>query len=429
MSPPALRRYRAERLLRKEFSRLRSKVLTIVRSQLRSKGVTLNLADLEACYAQAWQGLYATLLNGEEVDNPAAWLVLVTFRRAIDESRSITRHSPGEATERAAAFDPDLAAELDHNARLRQVFEGLRISLSERECEAASLCYLQGLSRAQAAERMGLSESRMRKLMEGQGAGGLGVAAKVGELLNTIKAGNWCEQQSSLMRAFAFGVLNPSGERHALAMAHCRDCPACRAYVASLRGLAAVLPLPLLTPLALAGGIEGARAPAPGGGTSGASSAAKAGLRAGKAPSTGWGGLGGSLTTKLAVTVLVGLSAGYTVLGSRAHGSPHTAAGPVHTSRPLTSEAPSQAPLQAFSAPAPRSHTIRRFSTIRSSTNRSPTVHPRSSPKRTERSTSEASNREFLPERSKNGVPVVSSSVAPAQSHSSPPVVNEFGIE
>ncbi|MFZ1154438.1 MAG: hypothetical protein WAN93_05990, partial [Solirubrobacteraceae bacterium] len=60
MSPPALRRYRAERLLRKEFTRLRSKVLTVVRSQLRSKGVTLDMVDLEACYAQAWQGLYAT---------------------------------------------------------------------------------------------------------------------------------------------------------------------------------------------------------------------------------------------------------------------------------------------------------------------------------------------------------------------------------
>ena len=131
------------------------------------------------------------------------------------------------------------------------------MSLSERECEAASLCYLQGLSRAEAAERMGISEARMRKLMEGAGSGRPGVARKVGDLLDTIKAGGWCEQQSSLMRAFAFGVLDPQGERHALAVAHCRECPACRAHVASLRGLASVLPLPLLPGLALGGGSPG----------------------------------------------------------------------------------------------------------------------------------------------------------------------------
>ncbi len=79
----------------------------------------------------------------------------------------------------------------------------------------------------------------MRKLMEGAGPGRPGVAGKVGELLETIRAGGWCEQQSSLMRAYAFGMLDPGGERHALAVAHCRECPACRAHVASLRGLAA----------------------------------------------------------------------------------------------------------------------------------------------------------------------------------------------
>jgi DNA-directed RNA polymerase specialized sigma24 family protein len=315
VTPLDLRRYRAERLLRREFSALRSKVLAIVRSQLRAKGVALDPADLEACYAQAWHGLYASVLDGEAVDNPSAWLVLVTFRRAIDESRSAGRRRHGETSAGFSSGDaggwspasstPDLAADLDRRARLREVFEGLRTRLSERECEAASLCYLQGLSRADAAERMGISEARMRKLMEGPGAGRPGVAGKVGELLDTIKAGGWCEQQSSLMRAFAFGVLDPQGERHALAMAHCRECPACRAHVASLRGLASVLPLPPLYRLALAGG-------------TGATTAA--GMRAAAGP-TGGSGFAGSLTAKLAVTAVAMLGTGYAVLGSRAHGS------------------------------------------------------------------------------------------------------------
>ena len=61
---------------------------------------------------------------------------------------------------------------------------------------------------------MGLSESRMRKLMDGQGAGRPGVAGKVGELAETIRAGGWCEEQGSLMRGLAYGILDP--ERRAL---------------------------------------------------------------------------------------------------------------------------------------------------------------------------------------------------------------------
>jgi RNA polymerase sigma factor (sigma-70 family) len=330
VTPLDLRRYRAERLLRKDFAGLRAKVLTIVRSQLRGKHIKLDPADLEACYAQAWHGLYATLLEGGAVESPSAWLVLVTYRRAIDEHRSNGRVGLVDGEERGSyirashASAQDLAAELDDRARLRQVFEGLRSHLTAREREAASLCYLQGLSRAEAAERMGISEARMRKLMEGTNAGRPGVAGKMGDLLDTIKAGGWCEQQSSLMKAYAFGILDTEGERHALAVAHCRECPACRAHVASLRGLASVLPLPLLPRLTLAGG----SVTAAGAGRSGGSAAG------------GWSGLSGSLTAKLAVTAVVMLGSGYAVLSSRAHSS-RAHGSPAGPSPPL---APSPAP-------------------------------------------------------------------------------------
>ena len=215
MSPSTLRRYRAERLLRQEFGELRGEVLASVRARLRARGVHLDGGDLEACYAQAWQGLYAAIAAGEEIANPGGWLTVVAFRRAIDECRSCGLRTEGEriATvgERSAggaaggvqraAVEPDVAGRLDDSARLRHLFEALRGRLSARECEAASLCYLQGLTRAQAAERMGISEARMRKLMEGSGQGRPGVARKVGELLEAIRDGEWCEQQSSLMRA------------------------------------------------------------------------------------------------------------------------------------------------------------------------------------------------------------------------------------
>ena len=256
MGRDALIRYRAERLLREDFSGLRARVAAIVRSRLRSRGVKLDPSDLDACYAQAWHGLYSCLLDGEQIEDVAAWLVVVTYRRALDELRARARQGraceAGGQTAYSPAEEPsggfDLAGKLDDRARIRHVLEALNGALSPRERQAAALCYLQGLSRSHAARRMGMSEVRMRKLMDGS-PGKPGVAAKVSALVGTIEEGRWCEQQGSLMRAYAFGILDPQGERHALALAHLRECSACRAFVLSLRGLAAVLPPLLPLPL------------------------------------------------------------------------------------------------------------------------------------------------------------------------------------
>ncbi|HYM45350.1 MAG TPA: sigma-70 family RNA polymerase sigma factor [Solirubrobacteraceae bacterium] len=334
MSPLSVRRYRAERLLRKEFEAMRGRVLATVAARLRAAGVSLDPADLEACYAQAWHGLYTTMLEGRaEIANPAGWLTLVTYRRAIDEHRARTRAYDAHGSDVAAgsavdgrAPERDLADELDDRARLRQLMEGLRGRLSPRERQAAALCYLQGLSRADAAARMGISETRMRKLMDGPRAGLPGVAGKVGELLNTIRAGSFCAEQSSLMRGLAYGILDPGGERYALAQAHHRECPACRAYVLSLRGLASVLP-PLPLPLALGAGVAvGAGAGGAGAGASGAGAGAGAGTGAtggavgvgaasgvagaGGAAGGGWLVAGGGLGAKLAVGCLLAVSVG-----------------------------------------------------------------------------------------------------------------------
>jgi DNA-directed RNA polymerase specialized sigma24 family protein len=311
MSPLTVRRYRAERMLRKEFEGLRGRVMGTVRGRLRASGVRLDASDLEACYAQAWQGLYAAMLAGEEIANPTGWLALVTFRRAIEEHRSRRRGYPTEGVGESdglrrgrrigdveEALEHDFAGELDDRIRLRQVFEGLRGRLSAREQQAAALCYLQGLTRADAAARMGISQARMRKLMEGPGPGRPGVAGKVGELVETIRGGGWCEEQGSLMRGLAFGILDPQGERYQLALAHRRACPACRAYVLSLRGLAAVLP-PTSLPLALgAGAVVGA-------GVTGAGA-----VGAGGAAGGGWLLAGGPAGAKLAVGCLLALGVG-----------------------------------------------------------------------------------------------------------------------
>src|ERR1700730_3389699 len=224
MSPASLRRYRAERLLREEFRSLRASVIASARGRLRACGAQLDDSDLEACYAQAWQGLYAATLEGQRILNPAGWLSVVTFRRASDEHRARWRLCLDEhAGERSCAgagealrcrgvraaepAERDVATQLDDRIQLRHLFEALRLHLSDREQQAAALCYLHGHSRAHAASTMGVSEARMRKLMEGPGVGRPGVAAKVAALAETIRAGGWCEEQGSLMRGLAYGIL------------------------------------------------------------------------------------------------------------------------------------------------------------------------------------------------------------------------------
>ena len=133
---PILRRYRAERLLRQEFEGLREQVLIVVRKHLSLRGVRLDPTDLDACYAMAGQGLYASMLTGQPIEKPAGWLMLVTFRRAIDEHRSHLRRG---GRSKAISEDPDFAEEIDERDRVRHLFEGLRGTLNPRECEAASL--------------------------------------------------------------------------------------------------------------------------------------------------------------------------------------------------------------------------------------------------------------------------------------------------
>ncbi len=326
MSPATLRRYRAERLLERDFKTLRSAVLGTVGARLRAAGAALDQAELDACYAIAWQGLYAAALAGEEILNPRAWLVLVTYRRAIEELRA--RRSGEEPLPASAGAEPDLAGELDDRDRLRNLIHGMRARLDLREREAAALCYLHGCSRGEAARRMGVSDSRMRKLMEGS-KGRAGVSAKVGELVETIRGGDFCEQQASLMRAFAFGVLDPEGERYRLAVMHRRDCPACRRYIVSLRGAAALLPPVLTLPGAGAGSLTGLAglghqlAGAPGSTSLGASAATGGGASAG-----GSWALGGGLGAKLAAGCLLvaGIGAGCVAIEHGAKGGPRSSA-------------------------------------------------------------------------------------------------------
>ncbi len=154
--------------------------------------------------------------------------------------------------------------------------------------------------------QMGISPGRMRKLMEGRGAGEPGVSGKMGELARVIDQGQWCASQGSLMRALAYGILDRDGERYRLALSHHRRCPSCRAYVVSLRGIAVALP-PVLLP-GVRAALAGISAGGAGSGASGAAAVSGAG-------GGGMAFAGAPLGAKLAAGCLLAVGVGAGCVG------------------------------------------------------------------------------------------------------------------
>lgn len=247
-----LRKHRADETIERDYGALRDHVLRTVARSLRRRSIFFDEADLDGHYNIAWQGLYNELLAGVPVPNPTGFLVTVVMRRAIDDSRRVDgqgRAVTYEVTEEQIAevsSHTDVADRLDDNTKLKHFMEGLKDRLTEREREAATLCYINGFSRPEAAEVLGVERKRMEKIMDA-------VSKKIGAFVRDIESGAWCESRRSLINAYAFSVLDKRGERYQLACEHLAGCPACRRYVRSVQGLAAVLP-PVVLPLGPLGG-------------------------------------------------------------------------------------------------------------------------------------------------------------------------------
>jgi DNA-directed RNA polymerase specialized sigma24 family protein len=304
-------RHRAEQLIARDYEALRSDVLKALRGRLARQSIFFDDSELDAVYNQAWMGLYTEYVEGTDVANPGGFLTNAAYYRAIDEFR---RKHPdrwaddGQLAERViqnASHDVDLAAQLDDYTKLRQFIESLRDSLSKRECEAAALCYIRGYSRPEAAKLLGVEPKRMEKIMDA-------VSKKIGRFVRDIEAGVFCEKRRSLMNAFAFGVLDPDGERYELAQAHLEDCAGCRAYVRSARGIAAIIP-PSTLPLKLAGGhIAALFARVKGRLLAGKSTAATASSSSGTTATVA-GSTGAKIAIAAAVLVTAGAASGATI--------------------------------------------------------------------------------------------------------------------
>lgn len=275
----------AEALLADEYEGCKAEVQRTVAAKLGRDG--LAGVDLGAAYNEAWHALYLRLAADEPVDNRIGFLVTVTYRRALSERRA----SRAERLDAAAdleglGVEPDIDARLDAELQLRHFVQGLRVELDERELQAATLTYLHGLSRPEAAKVIGIPPRRMEKVMDR-------ASKRIAAVIDAVRPGELCEELDSPIRAFAVGLLDEEGERYAIARDHLATCPACRRKVLVLRGLGAIAPpLPGLAAAMGGAGVAGAGALATGAGTTGPGTAGAGSAGAATAGSGAGAGLG-----------------------------------------------------------------------------------------------------------------------------------------
>ena len=302
MSRPAHDRF--ERVIAAHYESLKSEVLATVRGKLAVDNLHPDPSDLDAAYNAAWHALYEhSRKHGNDVGNLGGWLATITYRRAIDDVRSarMKYRAPVAVDDSASrlGYEHDVDGEITDRQRYHQWLVSVRLRLNAREQQAVSLCVLHEHSRRDASDIMGIDIKRLDKIM-------VGANKKLGGLLEAINRGDWCEDQRSLIKAYAFGLHEEGGERHALAAAHVMECQACAAYVRSLRGLSVAVPAPALLSGAMAagGGIIGGLSGLFGGGTSGGAAAGGVGTAAaGGGGATLLGGLGAK-TAALCVTAV-----------------------------------------------------------------------------------------------------------------------------
>ena len=272
---------RFERVIAECYESLRPEVLSTVRGKLAVDSLHPDPSDLEAAYNAAWHALYErSREHGEEVGNLGGWLATITYRRAIDDVRRARMKyraavSVGEGFSQIG-YEHDVDGEIVDRQRYHQWLMSVRLRLNAREQQAVSLCVLHEHSRRDASDIMGIDIKRLDKIM-------VTANKKLGGMLEAINRGDWCQDQRSLIKAYALGLHEEGGERHALALAHVMDCQACAAYVRSLRGLSAVVPAPALLASAVGagGGIAGTLGALFGGGANGGAAVGGAGTAAG----------------------------------------------------------------------------------------------------------------------------------------------------
>ncbi len=312
----------ADRVIGEEYEAFKTDVVRAVSGKLSASKIRFADLDMDGFYNQAWYGLYTKLQDGQQVDNRKGLLVQMTYRRAIDEYRTLhpDRHADPVVLETLGAENP-IEETLDQQREFTQFVEGMRASLSQRELRAATLCYVYGLSRPEAAEQVGVRPKRMEKIMDE-------VSRKMRPVLASIKEGNWCEDRATLINQYALGALEPGTEDYEEAVSHLENCSGCRRHVLGTRGLAAVtipsgLLLIALTGAAVGAGAAGAAA-AGGAGAGAGASAGGSGAAGGAA--AGGAGMGAAAQAAAVVAAVAAVAVGGYAVANQVSGGDEKAA-------------------------------------------------------------------------------------------------------
>jgi DNA-directed RNA polymerase specialized sigma24 family protein len=308
----------ADAVIGAEYDSFKDEVTRSAAGKLAASNIRFADIDMDGFYNQAWYGLYTKLQDGQQVDNRKGLLIQMTYRRAIDEYRTL--HPDRQADPvmlETVGVDNPIEETLDQQREFKQFTEGMRSSLSQRELQAATLCYVYGLSRPEAAEQVGVRPKRMEKIMDE-------VSRKLRPVLASIKEGTWCEDRAVLINQFALGALDVDSDEYREAVDHLADCPGCRRHVLGTRGLTAVtIPSGLLL-LALTGaataGAAGVAAASSGAGTAGGTSAG------GAAAAGGGAGIGGAVQIAAVVAAIATVAAGGFVAVNKISGDDSTPA-------------------------------------------------------------------------------------------------------
>lgn len=289
----------ADAVIGEEYDAFKDDVTRTVAGKLAASKIRFADLDMDGFYNQAWYGLYTKLQDGQRVENRKGLLVQMTYRRAIDEYRTLhpDRQADPVVLEVLGREDP-IEETLDQQQEFQQFVEGMRSSLNQRELQAATLCYVYGLSRPEAAERVGVRPKRMEKIMDE-------VSRKLRPVLASIKEGTFCEDRAVLINQFALGALEPDSPEYLEAAAHLEHCSGCRRHVLGTRGLTAVTIPSTLLLFALTGAAVGAGAA----GAAAAGSGAAGGSSGGAAAGSG-AGIGGVVQAAAIVAAVAAVAAG-----------------------------------------------------------------------------------------------------------------------
>lgn len=205
----------------------RDAVLSSVRRRLRAAGVFVSEPDIEAAYSSSFLELLKHRDEPDHYDDGVrGWLTKGTYWRCLDEAKKARGRI--ELVDREDHGREDLVGRVAMLDAVRATVEVIRHRFSDRDAKIVALVLTEH-KRAEIAEILDLPIKRVGKLLDGH-KGRPGLMARLGEYLEVIARGEWCEYNASLIRAHALGLLAEGSPKVDQAEAHLRDCPACRNY-------------------------------------------------------------------------------------------------------------------------------------------------------------------------------------------------------